>query len=101
MEAADSIFSYLQKIPKAFYLPIGLSIIGVVLFGYGLIYLLSTHNSRENFSVDKFSQASTSAQLASNKLTVDVEGAVVSRSLSTFTGRKTARGISGSRWTCE
>ncbi len=73
----EQVIELLKRVPTRFYLPISLGIVGIIVFGYGLIYLLVPHGSRENFSVSDFSQASQSAKLASNTITIDVEGSVV------------------------
>lgn len=75
---SEKLFDLLSKIPKSLYLPIGLSVIGLVLLSIGLMQLGGSRTSRDVPSVSSNEVlATTSAKDAFGLLTVDVEGAVV------------------------
>ena len=80
----EEIFELTKRIPKAYYLPIGLGCIGLILFVYGTVVILGNNQSREKLSFQHISQASESAVLGSkiaDTMSVDVEGAVASPSV--------------------
>lgn len=75
---SEKLFDLLAKIPKSFYLPIGLSVIGLVLLSIGLMQLGASKTVRDVSSVSSNDVlATTSAKDTFGLLTVDVEGAVV------------------------
>lgn len=79
----QDVFEYIKKVPKRFYFPLVLGILGIVLVGYGLIQLLGSSQNRENSP--QALPAGRQAQVESaqtvptvdTSIQVDVEGAVV------------------------
>jgi len=75
----EKLFALFQKIPRSFYLPILLSMAGVIFFGIGLIQLLSANKST---SVPLAKTTPTIPTISTppnlfGAMQVDVEGAVV------------------------
>lgn len=79
---------YLKKIQRIYYLPLGLGIVGLILFIYGLIQYIGVFQNRENSQAGNFTDNSsfsptklTISQIpmispSAKLIAVDVEGAV-------------------------
>lgn len=79
-QLSSKLYDFLAKIPKSFYLPIGLSVAGLILLYIGLIQLGNSHTTKANS--DNSSVGTQDVQAASTSagtvgLHVDIEGAVV------------------------
>ncbi|MDO8658853.1 MAG: ComEA family DNA-binding protein [Candidatus Levybacteria bacterium] len=71
---------FLQKyspLLKRHWLPLLLGAFGLIFLGYGLISLIGSSNGSEDIVFESGENASSSAKLQSQEITVDVEGAVV------------------------
>lgn len=78
MEAlSEKLYDTLAKIPKSFYLPIGLALIGLIFLIIGLIQLSSSQTVPTTQASNPEIQATESASSLFGLLVVDVEGAVV------------------------
>lgn len=95
MEIWEKIGEILKKIPKDYYLPIGVGCIGLILFVYGFFTILNKNQSRENIQQNNFSQPSITANSGSTKLgsdiKIDVEGAVASPGVYTISSEARAQ----------
>lgn len=70
----QDIVEYLGRIPKSYYLPIGLSCVGIVLVGYGLIQVFH-QSSSTNSSTQQVDAAQVTPIIQT--IAVDIEGAVI------------------------
>lgn len=81
------VIELLRRIPKQYYLPLGVGCISLILLGYGLVQYLSNSSHTEKVSFQKISQsnsASDSAALGTigaTTISIDIEGAVASPSV--------------------
>lgn len=82
MEFVQKVKEIAEKIPKMYYLPIGVGCIGLILFVYGIGFSLVSNRSVKNSDFVDFSQETptpgTNFVQNSPKIEIDVEGAVVS-----------------------
>lgn len=79
MEIFEKIGEMVKKVPKVYFLPLGLGCIGLILFVYGIGASIVNSHSRENNDFIDFSQAqnaSPAAYIETPMLVIDVEGAV-------------------------
>lgn len=77
MDAAGEL---LKRIPKSYYIPLGIGCISLILFISGVWIMGQASQSREKFNFQQFSQASSSATLGTSSeatIAVDIEGVVV------------------------
>ncbi len=76
---SEAIFSQIPQILRKYWIVIGLGLVGLILFVYGLISLFTSANpSGSKFSQDNSaSNSSAQAVKEENLINVDVEGAVV------------------------
>ncbi|HYM65263.1 MAG TPA: hypothetical protein VES68_02155, partial [Candidatus Sulfotelmatobacter sp.] len=76
---SEAIFSQIIQILRKYWLVISLGLLGLILFGYGLISLFNSSNNKDT----QFSQDNSASNVAPpsikdiNSITIDVEGAVV------------------------
>ena len=82
----EQLGEFLKKIPRQYYLPIGVGCISLILLCYGLIQIWDLHNQSEKISFESVSSshlASNSAVLGTNTTTIsiDIEGAIASPSV--------------------
>ncbi len=72
----DTALSIVQKIPRKFYLPSALFILGLILFGYGLIVMFSGNNPSN--SRDSVISVTPPAQVVKqSSIKIDIEGGVM------------------------
>ena len=77
------IWDFLKKIPKDYYLPLGIVVLGIIVFGYGLIQFFLSQSIRENtnqpqiFTKSENSTSKNPSTISENLIFVDVEGAVL------------------------
>lgn len=88
-EALTFLLSQLKKIPRTLYIPLGVGIFGLIIFGYGLMQFFKGESTRENTnqphvftgssSSIKGRDPSTSVGMTTRtgKIVIDVEGSVL------------------------
>lgn len=79
MEAlSEKLFDSLARIPRHYYLPIGIGILGLIFFGIGLMQLIGSANiEKVQSSISSITPISQISLKPTSGITVDVEGAVV------------------------
>lgn len=74
----EQISQFVQPYLKKYWLPLGLGILGLMFFGYGLVSMNSSNSSQTSDVVFDNSVKADTTQAEPSKIYIDIEGAVVS-----------------------
>lgn len=77
-QVSEKLFDFFSRIPKSYYLPVGILFISLIFFGIGLMQLSGSHTQNEVLPAStQDEKATVSAKSTFGLIKVDVEGAVV------------------------